>query len=52
MGQKTEDYEAVRALDDEFDFNDLKSSKLTSQDLKASFKDKVKGLKSEIGVKN
>ena len=44
----TEDFEAVRAVDDEFDFNDLKSSKLTPKDLKTSFKDKIKGLKSDF----
>ena len=44
----TEDFEAVRAVDDEFDFNELKSSKLTPKDLKASFKDKIKGLKSDF----
>lgn len=44
----TEDFEAVRAVDDEFDFNELKSSKLTPKDLKASFKEKIKGLKNDF----
>ena len=42
------EFEGIKAVDDDFDLQDLRGSKLNTMDLKTSFKDKIKGIKSDF----